>query len=140
MFSVSYIRQLPCASILNIRNAQSQVISPTHIWATARYKQATARGLISPPPTPRAVAIGASSGTNARVGGATQDFVGLIGGHVGQGGPQYSLRFPPTSLSLPETLLSPCLSLIPTLLTLAQPDKRTHQSAYNGGSGTQHGR
>jgi hypothetical protein len=48
MFSVSYVRQLPCVSILNIRNAQSQVISPTHTWATARYKQATARGLISP--------------------------------------------------------------------------------------------
>jgi hypothetical protein len=48
MFSVSYVRQLPCVCILNLRNAQSQVISPTHIWATARYKQATARGLISP--------------------------------------------------------------------------------------------
>jgi hypothetical protein len=42
-------------------------------------------------------------------------------------------------LSLPATLLSPFLSLIPTLLTLPQPDKRTHQSAYNGGSGAQHG-
>jgi hypothetical protein len=29
MFSVSYVRQLPCVSILNLRNAQSQVISPT---------------------------------------------------------------------------------------------------------------
>ena len=48
MFSVSYVRQLPCVCILNLRNAQSQVISPTHIWATARYKQGTARGLISP--------------------------------------------------------------------------------------------
>jgi hypothetical protein len=76
----------PCAYTLNIRNAQSQVISPTTlIWATARYKQGTARGLISPSVKPRAVAIGALSGANARVGGATQDFFGLIGGHVGQG-------------------------------------------------------
>jgi hypothetical protein len=91
------------------------------------------------PSTPRAVAIGASTGANARVGGATQDFFCLIGGHVGQGGPQYSLRFPPTSLSLPETLLSPLLNLIPTLLTLAQSHKRTNQCAYNGGPSAQHG-
>src|SRR5215216_1628046 len=38
----------PCASILNLRNAQSRLISPTLIWATARYKQAKARRLISP--------------------------------------------------------------------------------------------
>ena len=123
MFSVSYVRQLPCVCILNLRNAQSQVISPTHIWATARYKQATARGLISPLRKASAVAIGALSGANARVGGHTQDFFSLIGGHVGQGPPQYSLRFPETLLSLPATLLSPFLSLIPTLLTLAQPEK-----------------
>src|SRR5215211_8472794 len=129
----------PCAFILNIRNAQSGVISPTHIWATARHKEGTARGLISPP-TALAVAIGPSSGANARVGGATQDFFGLIGGHVGQGIPQYPLRFPPTFLSLPQTLLSPCLSTIPPLLTLPQPHKGTHQSAYNGGSSAQHGR
>jgi hypothetical protein len=36
-------------------------------------------------------------------------------------------------------LLSPFLSTIPTLLTLPQPHKGTHQSAYNGGSGAQHG-
>jgi hypothetical protein len=134
MFSVSYVRQLPCVSIWNIRIAQSQLISPTHIWATARYKLGSARSLISPSVKPRAVAIGVSSGANARVGGATQDFFGLIGGHVGQGRPQYSLRFPETSLSLHESLLSPLLSSIPTLLTLAQPHKRTHQSAYKGGN------
>src|SRR5215208_1257737 len=98
------------------------------------------RRLNLPPPTPRAVAIVALSGAHARVAGATQDFFGLIGGHVGQGGPQYSLRFPPTLLSLPATLLSSFLSLIPTLLTLPQPEKRTRQSAYNGGSCAQHGR
>src|SRR5215204_4572094 len=48
MFSVSYVRQLPCVSILNIRNAQPANFTYTHIWATARYEQGTARGLISP--------------------------------------------------------------------------------------------
>ena len=48
ILSVSCLRQLPCVSILNIRIAQSQLISPTHIWATARYTQGSARDLISP--------------------------------------------------------------------------------------------
>jgi hypothetical protein len=82
--------------------------------------QATARGLISPS-NASGHGYRGINGTNARVEGATQDFIGLIGGHVGQARSQYSLRFPPT-------LFSSFLSLIPTLLTLTQPHKRTHQS------------
>jgi hypothetical protein len=48
MLSVSYVRQLPVRLYLEPKKHSGQLISPTHIWATARYKQGTARGLISP--------------------------------------------------------------------------------------------
>src|SRR5829696_1405202 len=57
MFSASYVRQLPCVSILNIGNAQpanfTYTYGPPH--------DITSHGprLNLPPPTPRAVAIGA---------------------------------------------------------------------------------